>query len=196
MSQDQENTMPRQRPLSPHLQVYKPQITSVTSILHRVTGTSLAFGLFFVAWGLIALASGEAAYETFSSFCASILGRILLIGWSFAFFYHLCSGLRHLIMDTGALMTLEAAQKAAYCIYGGAVILTVLLWSLYFSGFHMGDWGHAMSDGEAAVNAVVQSAAPDAQMPDMTESLSGVESLVIEVQDAIQEPAPIEGNTQ
>ncbi len=123
----------RERPLSPHLQIYKPQITSVTSILHRATGVALALGLFVLGWGLIALASGEGSYAVFKDFWGSIFGMILLFGWSFAFFYHFCCGLRHLVMDTGRMMDIKGMYKAAYITYAGALVLTMGTWIVYFA---------------------------------------------------------------
>jgi succinate dehydrogenase / fumarate reductase cytochrome b subunit len=121
-----------QRPLSPHLQIYKPQFTSVTSILNRITGVALAMGLFVIAWGLIALATGEEAFAVFQNLASSVFGHIVLFGWTMAFFYHMCGGIRHLIMDTGAMMDLKGAYKSACFVYAGTVILTLIVWGLYF----------------------------------------------------------------
>src|SRR5882762_6821451 len=92
------------RPLSPHLQVYRPQLTSGLSIFHRITGVGLAFGLpVFVLW-LMVLGKDEAAYEQFLTCAHSIVGTILLMGWSWAFAYHLCMGVRHLLWDMGLFL--------------------------------------------------------------------------------------------
>ena len=89
------------RPLSPHLQVYRPQLTSVMSILHRLTGIALAVGtLLLVAW-LVAAATSPQAFGAIQAFNGSWIGRVLLFGWSFALFYHLCNGIRHLFWDAG-----------------------------------------------------------------------------------------------
>src|SRR5476649_2375079 len=89
------------RPLSPHLQVYRPQLTSVLSIFHRMTGVALALGLpVFVAW-LVVVASGQETYSTFISYLQTTIGQILLCGWTLAFFYHFCCGIRHLLWDAG-----------------------------------------------------------------------------------------------
>ena len=84
------------RPLSPHLQIYRRQLTSITSILHRFTGIGLAVGLLYLVCWLTAAASGLEAFDRLQTFNGSIIGRLLLLGWSIAFFYHLLNGLRHL----------------------------------------------------------------------------------------------------
>ena len=123
--------MTHERPLSPHLQVYKPQITSVLSILHRITGVVLALGLFVLAWWLLAAASGPEAYATFQSVAGTIIGRIALIGWSFALFYHLCSGVRHLLLDSGLFFTIPEIYKSGYAMLATAAALTALFWIAY-----------------------------------------------------------------
>jgi len=102
------------RPLSPHLQVYKPQLTSVTSILHRASGWGLSVGLVMFTWWLAAAAIGPEAYQAFRDFCSSPLGLILLFGWTVAFYYHLANGIRHLIWDTGLLFELKNAYAACH----------------------------------------------------------------------------------
>jgi len=87
----------KKRPLSPHLQVYKPQMTSMTSIFHRLTGVALFTGCFFVAWWLFAIANSGSHFFTFHDFATSICGQILLLGWSFSLIYHLLNCMRHLM---------------------------------------------------------------------------------------------------
>jgi succinate dehydrogenase / fumarate reductase cytochrome b subunit len=117
-----------ERPLSPHLQVYRPQLTSVMSILHRATGAALAVGMAMVLWMLLAAISGEEAWNTFTNFCASPLGQFMLVGWSVSLFYHLCNGIRHLIWDTGYLFKIENAYRAGYVVLLVTLILSVLFW--------------------------------------------------------------------
>ena len=95
---------PVHRPLSPHLQVYKPQLTTVLSILHRATGIALSVGALYLATWVIYAASNPTAYALFQSFNTSILGRIVLGGWLFCAFYHLSNGIRHLFWDAGRLV--------------------------------------------------------------------------------------------
>jgi succinate dehydrogenase / fumarate reductase cytochrome b subunit len=116
------------RPLSPHLQVYKPQLTSITSILHRVTGAALAVGTLMLAWWLIAAAMGEDAYNVVRAFTASPLGTFMLFGWSAALYYHLFNGIRHLIWDSVHLFKLKDAYAAGYLVLLLTVIFTGATW--------------------------------------------------------------------
>lgn len=116
------------RPLSPHLQVYRPQITSTLSILHRFTGIALAVGTLLLTWWLAALASGPEAFATAQDFIGSLLGRLLLFGWSFALFYHLCNGIRHLAWDAGYGYEIDTATRTGWLVVAGAVVLTLVAW--------------------------------------------------------------------
>jgi len=116
------------RPLSPHLQVYKPQLTSVLSILHRLTGIALAIGTLLLVWWLIAAASGPDAYDTAQGFIGSILGRLLLLGWTFALFYHLANGIRHLAWDTGWGFELATAYTTGWLVVIVSIVLTLVSW--------------------------------------------------------------------
>ncbi len=118
------------RPLSPHLQVYRPQMTSVMSILHRMTGFALAVGMVMIVWLLLAAATGPAAYETFRWFVMTPVGQLMLFGWSVALFYHMCNGVRHLFWGMGYLFKLENAYRAGYAVLAATVLLTGLVWYL------------------------------------------------------------------
>ena len=118
----------KQRPLSPHLQVYKPQMTSVLSILHRMTGVALFLGTFMVAWWLIAAATSEEAYNVARDFAGSYLGLFMIFGWSVALFYHASNGVRHLFWDMGYLFKIKNAYKAGYLVLLSTVILTAGAW--------------------------------------------------------------------
>ena len=115
----------KNRPLSPHLSVYRPQITSTLSILHRLTGVALAFGTLLLAWWLIAAAAGPGAFETAQGFFASIVGRIILFGFTGAVFYHLCNGIRHLFWDVGLGFELKVVSQSGYLVLAATAILTV-----------------------------------------------------------------------
>ncbi len=117
-----------QRPLSPHLQVYKPQISSVLSILHRATGCFLSLGSLLLAYWLYTLAYNEDAYYRLNDFLTSIFGQILLIGWTAAFYYHLCNGIRHLFWDAGKGFSIEAMTKSGYAVLLFATLLTAITW--------------------------------------------------------------------
>jgi succinate dehydrogenase / fumarate reductase cytochrome b subunit len=116
------------RPLSPHLQVYRPQLTSFTSIMHRLTGIGLAVGLLYLVCWLVAAASGLEAFDRLQSFNGSVIGKLLLLGWSIAFFYHLLNGIRHLAWDAGWGFELPAAYKTGYAVLIGTALLTILAW--------------------------------------------------------------------
>ena len=134
----ESSPLQKDRPLSPHLQVYRLPITAITSILHRATGIALMLGLILFTWGLMALAGGEDSYNTFMSFCTSLTGQIMLIGWSGAFFYHLCTGLRHFILDSGCLYEKKAAARSSWAVILIAVLLTAATWAYVYQDVLMG----------------------------------------------------------
>jgi succinate dehydrogenase / fumarate reductase cytochrome b subunit len=115
-----------ERPLSPHLQIYKWQLTMVMSILHRATGLALSFGAIFLVWWLVAAASGERNFAAARWFFGSWLGLIFLLGWCFSFFYHLCNGIRHLAWDAGYGYDIRAAYGTGYVVVAASIALTVI----------------------------------------------------------------------
>jgi succinate dehydrogenase / fumarate reductase, cytochrome b subunit len=120
------------RPLSPHLQVYKPQLTSGMSIFHRFTGIGLAVGLPVLVIWLVAIAQGSNSYNEFMGYARTCIGQICLFGWTWAFFYHFCNGIRHLIWDTGRMLTIEKVYLSGYIALGVSALGTVLVWlSIY-----------------------------------------------------------------
>ena len=127
-----DSTSTRKRPLSPFLTVYRWQYTMALSILHRVTGCALSVGLLLFAYWLAAAATGEAAYDTARAFFAHPLVRVLLIGFSFAFFYHLLNGVRHMTWDTGHGLERKAARLSGWVAFLGALATTALFWSFIF----------------------------------------------------------------
>ena len=118
----------RGRPLSPHLQVYKPQLTCILSIMHRITGVALAVGTLVLVWWLVAAAIGGEAYVSIQKILSNWFGRLLLLGWSFALFYHLCNGIRHLFWDIGKGFDLTSAYRSGWIAMTGAIILTFGVW--------------------------------------------------------------------
>jgi succinate dehydrogenase / fumarate reductase cytochrome b subunit len=116
------------RPLSPHLQVYRPQITSVLSILHRITGVALAAGGILLVYWLVAAASGPDAFATAQAVIVSFFGRLFLLGWTFALFYHFCNGIRHLTWDAGWGLELPMVYRTGWAVVGVSAVLTVLFW--------------------------------------------------------------------
>jgi succinate dehydrogenase / fumarate reductase, cytochrome b subunit len=117
------------RPLSPHMQVYRWQVQMVTSILHRATGIALAVGTLLVICGLLDLAAGEDSFNHFKSMIGSPLGMVLLIGWTWALFYHLCNGIRHLIQDAGAGYAITQFVRSSWLSVVASVVLTLLVWA-------------------------------------------------------------------
>lgn len=116
------------RPLSPHLQVYRPQITSVMSILHRLTGIALAVGTLLLVWWLVAAAAGPDEFAAVQGFAGSIVGRVLLFGWSWALFYHLCNGIRHLVWDVGCGFELKTVYATGWAAAAASIGLTLIAW--------------------------------------------------------------------
>jgi succinate dehydrogenase / fumarate reductase cytochrome b subunit len=116
------------RPLSPHLQVYRWQYTMLTSILHRATGIALTVGTLLLVWWLVAAAGGPESYATVQGFIGSFFGMLILFGWTFALFYHLANGIRHLVWDAGLALDLPNAERGAYIAIGSSIGLTLLVW--------------------------------------------------------------------
>lgn len=118
----------QQRPLSPHLQVYKPQITSSMSILHRITGVVNALGVLVFAWWLVALSAGGDAYAQFAAVAGSLPGKIALFGFAATLVYHLLNGVRHLVWDAGFGFEIPQVYRSGYAVLALAALLTGALW--------------------------------------------------------------------
>jgi succinate dehydrogenase / fumarate reductase cytochrome b subunit len=119
-----------ERPLSPFMfpTWYRFQITSVLSILHRFTGIALAVGSILLIWCVVAVAAGGEVYAATHALIASPIGMLFLFGWSVAFFYHLCNGIRHLAWDAGYGFEIRSAYRTGYAVLTATVMLTVLAW--------------------------------------------------------------------
>lgn len=116
------------RPLSPHLTVFRPIITMVMSIVHRITGMGLYVGMLFLAWWLIAAASGPEAFATVNGFFGSFFGRLILFGFTWALLHHMLGGIRHLIWDAGYGFDLKTADRLAWGTLIGSASLTIIVW--------------------------------------------------------------------
>jgi len=116
------------RPLSPHISIYRWPVTMVTSILHRATGLAMAAGFIVLVGWLFDAASGPEVYAKFINAMDSAIGFVLLIGWSFAFFYHLSNGIRHLVWDTGRGFEIRQATASAWFVIVLSVVLTAVFW--------------------------------------------------------------------
>ena len=118
----------RSRPISPHLQIYRPMLTMMMSIVHRITGAGLYFGMAILAWWLLAAASGQNAYATFEAVAGSLIGQIVLFGFTWALIHHALGGIRHLIWDL--IYGFEPAEREmlALATIVGSVALTIVVW--------------------------------------------------------------------
>lgn len=114
------------RPLSPHLQIYRPQITSFTSIFTRITGNALIVGALLVVWWLLAAATSERYFAVANAVITSWLGDLVMFGSLWALWYHFLAGLRHLYWDTGRGLDIPTATKLGWGVIGGSLVLTVL----------------------------------------------------------------------
>lgn len=112
------------RPLSPHLTIYRPQITSISSILARISGNALLVGALLVVWWLFAAATGPEHFAMANFVITSFLGDLVMLGSLWALWYHMLAGLRHLLWDTGRGLQLETAEKLGWVAIAGSVLLT------------------------------------------------------------------------
>lgn len=121
------------RPLSPHIGIYKPQITSVLSILHRATGMFLCLGAVVFAWWVIALSLGPEPFAVVRGALGSWLGRLLLFALTFSFFFHLCNGVRHLFWDAGLGFELRTVQASGKAVVAASAALTAIAFGLAYA---------------------------------------------------------------
>lgn len=123
------STPQRTRPLSPHMQIYRPQLTSVLSIANRITGVVLSISAVALVLWLIAAASGPRTYSTAHAFIRSWTGQLLLFGGTFSFFLHLCGGIRHLIWDAGYGFELRTIYASGWAMVVTGAVLTLVTWA-------------------------------------------------------------------
>jgi succinate dehydrogenase / fumarate reductase cytochrome b subunit len=119
---------PVERPLSPHILIYKPMLTMMMSIVHRITGMGLYFGSMLMVWWLIAAASGPNAYARMGSFMNSWFGRLVLFGYTWALLHHMLGGIRHFIWDTGHGFGPQEREWLAQATLAGSITLTIIVW--------------------------------------------------------------------
>jgi len=115
-----------ERPLSPHLQIYRPQLTSITSILTRITGNALIVGVMLAVWWLLAAATSDSYFATANAVTTSWFGDLVFAGSAWAVWYHYLAGLRHLYFDAGHGLDIPTAEKLGWGIIAGSVVLTVI----------------------------------------------------------------------
>lgn len=117
-----------ERPLSPHLQIYRPMLTMMMSIAHRISGAANAAGFVLLAWWLVAIAAGPDAYAQVSHLFSSTIGRIVLFLFTWSLVHHMLGGMRHLVWDTGRALDKTSIEVLAWATIIGSTLLTVLLW--------------------------------------------------------------------
>lgn len=128
--------MPSKRPLSPHLQIYKPQLTSILSILHRLTGAFLCLGIVGLVLWLYGIASQPACFTWLVATSHTFLGKSFIFLMLYAFFYHLSNGIRHLVWDAGYGFDIKTVYHTGWLVVGASLVLTVLYWVLFEGGHH------------------------------------------------------------
>ncbi|MDQ1093562.1 succinate dehydrogenase / fumarate reductase cytochrome b subunit [Xanthomonas sacchari] len=124
----------RERPLSPHLQVYRWQIQMATSILHRATGIVLSVGALIIAAALLVLMLGPASWNCFRGMAGAWYGQVFLFAWSWAFAYHLCNGLRHIVQDFGHGFSIPAFVRSSWMSVIGSLVIVALIWAYVLNG--------------------------------------------------------------
>ena len=123
-------TTMNERPLSPHLQIYKLELPMVLSGLHRITGIALSVGsILLVAWILSAVLSAE-VFASMNRFLGGFIGQFMLFGWTFSLIYHSVNGVRHLIWDTGRLLEVKQIYSSSKIVLAITIVLTLLAWIL------------------------------------------------------------------
>jgi len=123
----------RPRPLSPHLEIYRPTLTMAMSIVHRITGVGLYIGVLLLAWFLIALSSDATTFATFSSFIRSFIGQLLLLGFTWALFHHMLGGMRHALWDSGIGLDHPLRERLAQATLIGGIALTIITWIIGYT---------------------------------------------------------------
>jgi succinate dehydrogenase / fumarate reductase, cytochrome b subunit len=122
-----------ERPLSPHLQIYRPMLTMMMSIAHRITGAALYVGTLLVGWLVVAAASGPAAYATATAVLTSWFGKLVLFGYAWALMHHMLGGVRHFVWDTGRGFGPQEREWLAKATIAGSCALTLLIWLVAWS---------------------------------------------------------------
>lgn len=122
-----------ERPLSPHIFIYKPMLTMTLSMIHRITGAALYFGTALLVWWLVALASGGEAYGTVSWFMGTPIGLLIMVGYTWALFHHMVGGIKHFLWDFGKGFELDTVEFVAKLAVVIPILLTILVWAIGLS---------------------------------------------------------------
>ena len=141
MVQSKQKSARKTRPLSPHLQIYRWKIPMLTSILHRVTGVGLVAGSLVIVWWLTALAMGPEQYGIFVEVIASPLGKLVMIGWTWTFWYHMLNGIRHMVFDAGYGFKLQTAIRTGALVLILSLVFTLATWLQFYTHFGETLWG-------------------------------------------------------
>jgi len=123
----------RERPLSPHLSIYKPQITSVMSIMHRITGIFLLLGLFLDVAFIFALVCGEESFNSMVAFINSFFGKLIMTGFIFSLYYHLCNGIRHMFWDMGKGINIPCVKKSGILVFAISITASIATLISFYS---------------------------------------------------------------
>jgi len=134
MAQAKPAPHPAQRPLSPHIQIYRPLVNMVMSILHRITGGALYFGTLLLAWWLVAAATSPDYFNWVNGLLVTPLGRLVMIGYTWALMQHMLGGIRHFIWDTGRGFNLDTVDKLSWGTMVGSLLLTGGIWFAVLKG--------------------------------------------------------------
>lgn len=121
------------RPVSPHIQIYRPQLTSVLSIMHRITGVGLGVSAIVLTIELFAIAYDREFFEASIQWLSGFWGRLFLFFWTLALFFHLCNGIRHLFWDVGRGLELEQVYRSGWGVIIGSLTLTVIVWTVGYT---------------------------------------------------------------
>lgn len=119
-----------QRPLSPHIFIYKPMLTMMLSMIHRITGAALYFGTALLVWWLVALATNGEAFATVTWFMGSPVGLLIMIGYTWALFHHMVGGIKHFLWDFGKGFELDTVELVAKIAVAVPILLTILVWAV------------------------------------------------------------------
>jgi succinate dehydrogenase / fumarate reductase, cytochrome b subunit len=127
---DSHSGLEARRPLSPHLSIYRPMLTMMMSILHRITGAALYFGTLLIVWYLVAAATDKKSFDLAAWVFGSFLGQLVLLGYTWAFLHHLLGGIRHMIWDEGYGFEHPMRERLAQATIVGSLVLTIVIFGL------------------------------------------------------------------
>ena len=122
------------RPLSPHLTIWRWQVTMLASIMHRATGMALSVGAMVLAWWLVSISNGPEGYDSFMVYAAMPLGLIVLFGFTWAFAFHFCNGIRHLAWDLGYGFEKHTASKTGFLVFALSFLIAIAAFALVWTG--------------------------------------------------------------